>query len=250
MSASEATSTVSPRPVRLAILAGFIVLTAVLRSDTTLPALVLVITAVAPILALTTAAATYTESLIRAIEKTGARRDAPAEADTRAHRDRVGVMTRDAMPLLQRILERGSITSADRADAKATAQSLRSMLVEEANRTWLDAAQDNSAGPRFTVTDPDALASELTATRRTVLRALLDSLASEPGFTGGDVTLTRGPIRNHLRIGATFNADEYTTPPGHPVVSALLTVMRSVFTELDTSRTQTRVLVTFGYERE
>ena len=157
-------------------------------------------------------------------------------------------MTQDAIPLLQRVLDRGTITTQDRADATRAANSLRAMLVAEINRTWLDASQENNPGARFTITDPDALARELTATRRTVLRALLDSFANEPGFDGGNVTLARHPHRNHLTIQANFDATEYTTPPGHPVVSALLAVMRSVYTELDSTRTQTRVLVTFGYD--
>lgn len=233
-----------------AIIAGFAVLTAAHGGESGVPALVLALTAVAPIVVTTVGAAVYSETILRILEHTGQRPAPAATEDATAHRDRVVVMSQDAVPLLQRVLEQGEITERDRDDAVRAADALRAVLVSEVNRTWLDAIQSDAAGPRFTVTDPGGLARSLSTPRRTVLRALLAALASEPGFVGGDVELTRGPLHNILTISARFDAAEYTTPPGHPVVSALFTVMRSVFTELESTRARTRVLVTFRYEHD
>lgn len=238
--------------VSTGLIAGFILLTAVQSTNPTLPALVLVIVGVTPIIVITVGAATYTETILRSIENAEhVRSAAPSPAaDPVAQRDRVTVMTQDAIPLLQRVLDASSVTSGDRSDAAAAAESLRAMLVAEVNRTWLDASQGVGDGPRFTVTDPGSLARDLPAYRRTVLRALLAALGNEPGFTGGSITITGHPTDNRITIDASYDATEYMTPPGHPLVSALLAVMRSVFTEHESSRSQTRVLVIFGYGRE
>lgn len=234
-----------------AMIAGFLVLCRVHPSAHALPDLVLTITAITPIIALTIGAATYTESILRSIESARHHSRAlthhPEEND---HRDRVTVMTKDALPLLQRVLESNAITPRDRDNANHAADTLRGMLVSEINRTWLRASQDDRPGPRFIIDDTDSLARTLTATQRTVLRALLDAFANEPGFTGGHLSLTRDGSHHRLTIEAAFDATEYATPPGHPVVSSLLDVMRRVFTEHESHRTQSRVLVAFGYEQE
>ncbi|HRQ00435.1 MAG TPA: hypothetical protein PK781_08230, partial [Terrimesophilobacter sp.] len=121
------------------VIAGFLVLIRVLGSDTTLPALVLAVIAVSPILALTAAAATYTETILRTIERARHSRQIPTASDTEAPPDRVTAMTRDTLPLLQRILKTGTITRADRVAAIRAAAVLRATLVAEVNRTWLDA---------------------------------------------------------------------------------------------------------------
>lgn len=236
--------------VTTAIIAGFAVLTAVLRVEPAVPPLVLVLTAVAPIMVVTLGAAVYSETILRTLELSRQRLAPATPDDAASHRDRVVVMSQDAVPLLQRILDSGAITEQDRDEAQRAAHALRAVLVSEVNRTWLDAIETEGEGPHFTVTDPGGLARSLSTTRRTVLRALLTALASEPGFRGGDVELTRGPLHNILTVSARYDASEYTTPPGHPVVSALLTVMRSVFTELESTRAQTRLLVTFRYEHD
>lgn len=233
-----------------AIIAGLLLLIRVTASNPDLPPFVVVLTAIAPIVVLTAAFASYTDTILRAIEETSRTQGDTTEADTGTALDRVTVMTNDAIPLLQRILNTNTITRADRTAASRTSDTLRATLVAEINRTWLDASQHDHTRPHFTINDPTGLARELTPTRRTVLRALLGALANEPGFTGGNITLTQHTERNHLTIEAAYNATEYTTPPGHPVVSALLDLMRSVFTEIESSRAQYRVLVTFGYEKD
>lgn len=238
--------------VTSATIAGFLVLIEVQETPTALPALVYLLPAVTPILALSFGAATFTGGIVTAIEDR--RRRASARPltlgldDEPAQHDRITVLSREALPLMQHVLEHGVITRADREEAVRVAASLRSILITEADRTWLVTSQEMRNGPRFAISDRAGLANGMESTRRTVLRAMLDAFASEPGFVGGTVTLEPGTRAATLTIAAEFNAAEYTTPPGHPVVSAVLTVMSSVFTEIETSRGQASVLVKFGYE--
>lgn len=235
-----------------ATIAGFLVLIEVNETTTEPSVLAYVLPSVTPILALSFGAAMFTGGIVAAIEdrqrRASVRPLTLGSDDGPAQHDRIAVLSQDALPLMQRLLERGLITRTDREEAARVSTSLRSVLVTEVGRTWLVASQEVHNGPRFTIIDPSGLANEMESTRRTVLRAMLDAFASEPGFVGGMVTLESGTRAATLTIAAEFNAAEYTTPPGHPVVSAVLTVMSSVFTEIETSRGQASVLVKFGYE--
>lgn len=235
-----------------ATIAGFLILVEVQETETARLALAYLLPAVTPILALSFGAAVFVEGIVSSIEDRRRRAGAGPLVlgidDEPAQHDRITVLSRDALPLMQRVLEQDAITPADREEADRVSSSLRSILIAEADRTWLVTSQEKRDGPRFTIVDPAGLATEMESTRRTVLRAMLDAFASEPGFVGGTVTLEPGARLATLTIAAEFNAAEYTTPPGHPVVSAVLTVMGSVFTEIETSRGQASVLVRFGYE--
>lgn len=235
-----------------ATITGFLVLVKVQETAAEPAALAYVLPAVTPILALSFGAAMFVGGIVTSLEdrqrRASARPLMSSAGDAPAQHDRITVLSRDALPLMQRVLEHGVITRADRDEAARMSTSLRSILVTEADRTWLVTSQETRNGPSFTIIDRSGLANELESTRRTVLRAMLDAFASEPGFVGGTVRLEPGPRAATLTIAAEFDAAEYTTPPGHPVVSAVLTVMSSVFTEIETSRGQASVLVKFGYE--
>lgn len=237
--------------VASAVVAGLLIFVAVHEPATVLPPVVYTLSTVAVLIGISIGGAVFSEAIVSSIEdrrrQANARPITLADDDPRQH-DRITVLSRDALPLMQRVLARGSVTSVDRAAAKDAARALRSILATEVDRTWLAASQEKGGGARFTIVDPDSLATGMESTRRTVLRAMLDAFANEPGFVGGAVTLHREGSRATLTIEAEFNAAEYMTPPGHPVVSAVLSIMGSVFTELKSSRGQARVLVKFGYE--
>lgn len=233
-----------------AVVAGLLTLIAVLGSAAMLPPVVYTASTVAVLVGVSLGGAVFSEAIVSSIDdrESQARDQAMTfVSDPREH-DRVTVLSRDALPLMRRVLEQGSVTGADRAAAMEAGLALRAILATEVDRTWLAASQEKGDRPRFAITDPDSLANGMEPTRRTVLRAMLDAFANEPGFVGGTVTLNREGRRATLTIEALFNAAEYMTPPGHPVVSAVLSIMGSVFTELQSSRGQARVLVKFAYE--
>jgi len=87
-------------------------------------------------------------------------------------------------PFLEGIAEAGEVTAADRALAGQLARQLRSDLVSQVNRTWLDSV---ALFGRIYVVDPDKRADRMNAAQRTALRALLLSVTNNPGATVGSL---------------------------------------------------------------
>ena len=87
-------------------------------------------------------------------------------------------------PFLEGVAEAGEVTAADRALAGQLARKLRSDLVSQVNRTWLDSA---ALFGRISVVDPDKLADRMNAAQRTALRGLLLSVTNNPGAAAGSL---------------------------------------------------------------
>ena len=87
-------------------------------------------------------------------------------------------------PFLEAVAEAGEVTAADRALAGQLARQLRSDLVSQVNRTWLDSV---ALFGRIYVVDPDMRADLMNAAQRTALRALLLSVTTNPGATVGSL---------------------------------------------------------------
>lgn len=87
-------------------------------------------------------------------------------------------------PFLESIAEAGEVTAADRALAGQLARQLRSDLVSQVNRTWLDSV---ALFGRIYVVDPEKRADRMNAAQRTALRALLLSVTNNPGATVGSL---------------------------------------------------------------
>jgi hypothetical protein len=89
-------------------------------------------------------------------------------------------------PFLEHIADAGEVTAADRALAGQLARQLRSDLVSQVNRTWLDSV---ALFGRIYVVDPDKLADRMNAAQRTALRALLLSVTNNPGAAVGSLLI-------------------------------------------------------------
>ncbi|GAB3607294.1 hypothetical protein GCM10027413_27030 [Conyzicola nivalis] len=87
-------------------------------------------------------------------------------------------------PFLEGIADAGEVTAADRALAGQLARQLRSDLVSQVNRTWLDSV---ALFGRIYVVDPDRLADRMNPAQRTALRALLLSVTTNPGAAAGSL---------------------------------------------------------------
>jgi hypothetical protein len=87
-------------------------------------------------------------------------------------------------PFLEGIAEAGEVTAADRALAGQLARQLRSDLVSQVNRTWLDSV---ALFGRIYVVDPDKLADRMNSAQRTALRALLLSVTTNPAAAAGSL---------------------------------------------------------------
>ena len=106
------------------------------------------------------------------------------EAAERVERRTLARLGNRVAPFLERVAAAGEVTDADRALAGQLARQLRTDLVLQANRTWLDSI---ALGGRIHVVDPDGRANRMTAAQRTALRALLVGILEHPAATVGSL---------------------------------------------------------------
>jgi len=161
------------------------------------PEAVFVVVAVTPVLALSAGGAVFSGTFVRSVEEwrdrarrqraetTTALRDPLARS---VQQDRVTVLNRDAVPFFADLLRRGEVAPADVAEARRVGDALRSTLVAEADRSWLEelltSPRDRASGR---VDDPDGAAATLPLDRRTVVRALLVALGDSDVVDGSDL---------------------------------------------------------------
>lgn len=93
----------------------------------------------------------------------------------------IGQVGAEVTPFLDRIARNGTVSEADRDRAADLSRTVRSVLVERVQSSWLDdlATAASSAVP-FVVLDPDRLAERMPAPQRSALRGLLRTAAAAP----------------------------------------------------------------------
>jgi hypothetical protein len=87
-------------------------------------------------------------------------------------------------PFLEGLADTGVVTDADRALAGQLARRLRSDLVEQASRSWLDSAAENG---RVFIVDPDQRAERMNQAQRSALRGLLLAALRNPATDAGSL---------------------------------------------------------------
>jgi hypothetical protein len=238
------------------------------------PPLAFIVLAVAPMLALCLSAAVFSNGVVASIERWQKRAQAASVSLVREFRegiarsvqqDRVTILNRDVLPFFTDVLARGTITDADRDRARMIADSIRRVMVEEVDRSWLEALVEltevertNRPGAarvvvvdphRVVVIDPLRVASAMTVGQRTAIRALLAAFTTIPGFT-----------RDQLRI--VFSDDGGRT---HGVITAevqfadhimrstfapFFAVLRAVFTNMEVHFVQPELTLRFSYDHD
>ncbi|GAB2468872.1 hypothetical protein HD599_000651 [Conyzicola lurida] len=109
---------------------------------------------------------------------------ASEEAARRVERRTLARLGNRVAPFLEGIAAAGEVTAADRALAGQLARQLRSDLVSQANRTWLDSI---ALFGRIYVVDPDNRADRMNSAQRTALRALLMGVIDNPAAAIGSL---------------------------------------------------------------
>jgi hypothetical protein len=109
---------------------------------------------------------------------------ATLDAAQRVERRTLARLGNRVAPFLQGIADAGEVTAADRALAGQLARRLRSDLVNQANRTWLDSI---ALFGRIYVVDPDNRADRMSPAQRTALRALLIAVMEHPAAAVGSL---------------------------------------------------------------
>ncbi|MGV8886449.1 MAG: hypothetical protein ACOH1T_12800 [Microbacteriaceae bacterium] len=163
-------------------------------SSTAWPALsVVVIATYTPVLA-TVSTATFIYAVVSTTQRLHASAGSALPESERASEEAANTVERRTLarlgtrvaPFLLSVAESGVVTDSDRAVAGQLARSLRSDLVTQANRSWLDSFA--LYGP-ILVVDPDRKADHMNTAQRTALRGLLLAVLKNPSHAGGSLFL-------------------------------------------------------------
>ena len=249
-----------------AIFIGFLTLVRVENLDKQAPPFAVVAVTITPLLALCFGASFFSYGLVYSITMWQrraqiARRNVVSDLRVGIARsvqqDRVTILSRDVLPFFSEVLERETITEADRHRARGIADAIRGLMVAEVNRSWLEnlIEETGGAGHRDTgaseivVDDPERAAPAMTTDQRTALRALLVAMAEIPNFDRGDlrIRLSRDGTGCHGHLAANFGVTE------HAVRSSLapyFAVMRAVFTDFHFEFVHPTITLRFSYEQQ
>ena len=244
-----------------AIFVGFITLLEVPVFESTIPPVTFVLASVAPLLAATFASATYSGSLVTSLERW--RVTALKLAESRNHhlldgiarsvqQDRVTVLGRDVLPFFSDILDRGTVTDVDRAQAREIADSIRSIMVAEANRGWLESLVSGGgalgASCAVAIDDPSGCSSSMVAEQRTAVRAILVALTEEDSYHENSlkIELRRGGGLCRGVVSAGIRGSEF---PIRTRFLPYVALMRVVFSDVQVEFTQSTLTVEFSYEQ-
>ncbi|THG30899.1 hypothetical protein [Naasia lichenicola] len=236
------------------------VLIAVLQGGDARSVTIDAIAAVTPVLALSLGGAAFAATVVRSVEQwqrqeateTGVavelmRRSNPVDE----RRDRVGILNHEVAPLFSEILSAGTIDRGHQARASAVAQALRSVMVLEADRSWLDQlAESLPAADEFSdasVIDDDRRADDMTMEQRAAMRAILVTLADPDLTDPGSLQVlirTRGA---HCDVTVTAESGTAAGTMSHlldPYISVLAALFDDVAFDI-----ASQITLRFSYDR-
>ena len=243
---------------------GFVVLIEARDSTTDVPAIVVILAQVTPVLALSLAGAAYSRGVTRQIVS-WQRKVAETNLEivdelregiaTSVRRDRITTLDREVIPFFSRVLQTGVVTDADRARAREIAQSIRAIMVAEVDRSWLEVMIETAGGDgpgrsgaaAAVIHDPDRLAAGMYVEQRTALRALISTLREQQGFTRDDLDISimaDGEI-NRVEVVARIDVGAVSRSAFVPY----LALLRSAFDEVEMDIDPPRLRIRFSYEQ-
>lgn len=244
-----------------AIFVGFITLLKVPSLVTDLPPVAFVLAGMGPILALSFGSAAYSGRLVKELEKWRALVDQTlatatgrlTEGITRTVRaDRVKILDRDVFPFFNAVLSQDTVTRADRERARQIADSIRKLMVAEADRTWLEVvAADDGVTPEEmhrSVVDAEGRATSMVAGQRTVLRALIVALHEDVALVTGTLKVT---ITGTENLNSGLLAARVLGTDDDPLIAfaPYFAVMRVVFDDVQVDYQDSKLTVRFSYEQ-
>lgn len=191
---------------------------------TDVPAAVYAIVAVTQILAPAAAGAAYSRRIVRSIKlyQTDARRaivarteEARGQLARAVVEQQVTALKSGVIPFLTDLLDTGTVTALDIAQAGQLAADVRRTLVAEVDRTWLDsvvareraALAERGTPGLLVVADPEHRATVFAAEQRAATAALLGALCAATGFD---------PHSLVVQITGTSRRTQTRTQPGTP----------------------------------
>ncbi|MEO7349539.1 MAG: hypothetical protein ABIW32_06750 [Terrimesophilobacter sp.] len=238
---------------------GFITLLQVPNFATHAPAASFILVSMTPVLALAFGSAEFSRHLVGELERWQTRSArSVAKASIRlttgiaksVRQDRVKILDRDVFPFFNFILNKEVITLEDRLQARKIAESIRLLMVAEADRTWLEVvARDDGVSPvdmQSSIDDATGRASKMVAEQRTVLRALIVAIREDQSFVATSLKVSifgRKELSRGL-LGARFHPE---SPDPRDIFAPYFAVMRIVFTDVVVDFKEDKLTVKFTY---
>jgi hypothetical protein len=228
------------------------------------PALAFIVAAVSPMLALCFSAALFSNGVVVSIERWQKKAQAASVSLSREFRegivrsvrqDRVTILNRDVLPFFTGVLARDTITDADRDRARTIADSIRMVMVEEVDRSWLEALielagvrRTNRPGAaRVVVSDPHRVASAMTVSQRIAIRAFLVAFTDIPGFTRDQLRIVLSDNGGRSR-GVIIAQVPFTENITRSNFAPFFAVVRAVFTNMEVDFVQPELTLRFSYD--
>ncbi len=229
------------------------------------PVIVTVITAGAPPLAIALAGASFSTVRARLLSEWQAgssdagERFAGEQLGRIVHavqQDREAILNQDVVPLLTLIIERNEISADDRRRAGEIAASIRSLMVAEVDRTWLEAEIERAGrlrrgadwGDVRHVWDPERLASFMSEHQRTVMRALIVGLFANEIFVPESLHIVFTRRRSRCTVTLTARI-ERAEPLQQAEFSTYLAIMRVIFIRLKLVTEPRALTLKFSYDQ-
>jgi hypothetical protein len=245
------------------LLAGFVSVLHPTFGGFELPPLVRVLDAALPLVALGAGATAYSAVLVRSLGQWFARagiteRGVSAAMKERivrsVHDDRVSILNNTVVPFFAEILERDAVSQEDRLRSQSIADTIRSAMVADVDRSWLDSVMDELADERGdsavpgseVVQDPYRAASDMTTEQRIVVRAVILALFDHPGFDsdGFAIMIVRKGPAAVVTLTAKLDDDESITRSG---LAPYLAVLRIAFGDLHVAFQRPALTLKFSY---
>jgi len=231
---------------------------AVVRESATPPLALAVVTLVG-VLALGYGAAMYSSRTIVALLRWHRRADVVAEAladelrvgiARSVQHDRVTILNTDVVPFFRDVLGRDTLTLADAHRARGIALAIRSVMVADADRTWLEAVVQQVGPPdraAIDVDDRELLATKMTAHQRTALRAHVVALGDDRRVTeGSSISIASDGARCVGALVVPTQRSDYAMRSRYAPIHA---VMRVAFDSVAVQFLYPHLIVRFTYER-
>ena len=247
-----------------AIFVGVVVLVQAENFVAAYPPIMFVVTATVPVVALSSAAATFAHVLVRGLDRwdVQARLAFTELADERGRfiarsvqQDSVTILNQQVVPFLSELRDRGEVTVHSRRRAREIADAVRDSMVASADRSWLDdlldevvAAAADPEAPRVALADPAALARTMTAAERTALRALIVAAHGHPSFdpARSGITIGAGPARCEVVVRVGIPAGDHAE---RSRLAPFIAVARVIFADLHVEHDSSALTLRFSYEQ-
>ncbi|CAN5195667.1 hypothetical protein BH09ACT3_BH09ACT3_15810 [soil metagenome] len=241
-----------------ALLVGFITLVEYRWYATEAPVFAFILLAVTPLLAMCFAGVAYSRSIVRSLEGWQRRANAANVSlmlevsggiARSVQQDRVTILNRDVLPFFRDVLASGALDDQVRETARQISESIRSVMVSEADRSWLETVlEDIGADPAdYKLLDPDHLASGMGPDQRKAFRAFLVALLGvSEGGSGVRISVARRGSLCALKLAATLPSSQRL--PHRLTLAPYLAVLRAAFRQLEVEFTRSTLTMEFRYE--